>query len=625
MPSDETSIPSGARGVKVRLMRTILPPFRSVARLAFGLVALGLCLLLNANSQAYPLGGVTFRLDAPFAGASGVHSLSATGLQSLVTVAGWADLNATVPANLYQWWWLLGVDSGTGNGALIDGTESMTVQFDKSVGAAWISFLYTGGTGGTTNNLARITISGFASDPGATAVTHNSPRISHLNYAAGALSFDYLNDGGGDFGQLMFADPKATAGRTLKITGAISPNGDATGWTAALYGVDVQEAFAAPMASPTSIPSNVAVSHTTADGLLIIQGFSDRNASTPANLGTYQDECFGVYGGQGGNVVDTNESITLQFAPGVGLSRLDSVYSGGDVVISGFTADPGLVDPSLGAASSSYATGSLTVTLANGGQHSFYFTNRAASAGQTLRLTVSVAAGSQFGIGGVGYASAQTLIGPDLAGNNSATQTTPDGILTLSAFTDTPGTTPGSLNESGDWFGILGGNNQAIDGTESLGLRFSSAAGLSGLGVRYTSGKVIVSGFASDPGFIDPSGVATGVAYSAGTLSYTFNSSVSPELMVAFSNPLASAGKTLSMHTDGASGSQIALTRILYSAGPVTLSLKKVGNQVVLTWPTGVLLEATNVNGTYNTISGASSPYTNSLSETQRFFRVKVQ
>src|SRR5438445_12219682 len=35
----------------------------------------------------------------------------------------------------------------------------------------------------------------------------------------------------------------------------------------------------------------------------------------------------GVYGGPGGNVVDTNESLTLQFASGIGLSRLDTVYS----------------------------------------------------------------------------------------------------------------------------------------------------------------------------------------------------------------------------------------------------------------------------------------------------------
>ena len=558
-------------------------------------------------------------------GASGVHSLTASGVQNLVTVAAWADQAATVPANLYQWWWLLGVDSGTGNGALIDGSESMTVQFDKSVGAAWISFLYTGGTGGSTNNLARLSISGFTADPQATAVVHNSPRISNLSYAAGTLSFDYLNDSGGDFGQLMFANARASAGQTFKITGAVSTNGDATSWTAALYGVDVQEAFAGLQAAATSIPSNVSTSHTTADGLLTIRGYGDRTGTAPANLGTYQDECFGVYGGHGGNVVDTNESVSLQFANGVGLSRLDSVYSGGDVIISGFTADPGLVDSSFGAAGSSYASGALTITLADGGRHSFYFTNRAASAGRTLLVTVSDAAGSQFGIGAVGYVTTQTIFGPDLAGNNSPSQSTPDNVLTLTAFNDTPGTSQGALNESGDWFGVLGGNNsQAIDGTESLDLQFTSAAGLTALGTRYTSGQVVISGFASDPGFHDPSGVATGISYSSGTLSYTLNSPVSPELVVGFNNPLASAGQTLSVHTDGASGSQIALTRVVYSGGVVTLTATRMGNQLVLTWPTGTLLGSSSVNGTYSPL-GVTSPYTNNLKSSLQFFRVKIQ
>src|SRR5207245_10382387 len=93
-------------------------------------------------------------------------------MDSLLPVAAWADVDATIPANLYQCWWIFGVDSGTGNGALIDGTESLTLQFDKSVGAAMIAFLYTGGTGGATNNLARISISGFASDPGAVGVPY---------------------------------------------------------------------------------------------------------------------------------------------------------------------------------------------------------------------------------------------------------------------------------------------------------------------------------------------------------------------------------------------------------------------------------------------------------------------
>src|SRR5262249_14738108 len=159
--------------------------------------------------------------------------------------------------------------------------------------------------------------------------------------------------------------------------------------------------------------------------------------------------------------------------------------------------------------------------------------------------------------------------------------------------------------------------------TESLNLQFSSGAGLAGLGTRYTSGQIIISGFASDPGFSDPSGLATGVSYSAGTLTYTFNHVRAPELVVNFSNLAASKGPTLSLHTDGNSGSQIALTRINYAVnpGPVTLSIARVGNDVVLTWPTGTLQRSPTVTGTYTNMVGATSPYTNSVSGGQGFFR----
>jgi hypothetical protein len=115
------------------------------------------------------------------------------------------------------------------------------------------------------------------------------------------------------------------------------------------------------------------------------------------------------------------------------------------------------------------------------------------------------------------------------------------------------------------------------------------------------------------------------VSYSAGNLSYTFNQYRAPELVVNFANPAASAGRTLAMHTDGLAGSQIALTRIIYSLSPVTLSIAKAGGNVVLTWPMGTLQHSGSVTGTYTNIVGATSPYTNAVSGTQGYFRVKVQ
>ncbi len=580
-----------------------------------------LALAWAGSADAYTDGRVTFASDAPFAGGY-AHSMSADTAEDLFTVAGWADANATTAANLWNWWILLGVDSGVGNGALIDGTESVTIQLDKSVGTAMLFFTYTGANGSGSGNLARISISGFSADPGASCVPTSVQRITAITYSSGVLSFDYLDDGGGsDTGQLILANPAASAGSNLILTVAASTNGNATAAFAALRGMNIQEAHAGPQVQPSYIGNNVSSSYTTADGKLTIRGFSDLNATTPANLGRYLDECFGI---AGPSTVSGNASVSLQFANGFGLARLDSRYSGGTLSISGFLSDPGLVDPSAGATSSSYASGTLTVSIADGGVHPLYFMNRAASAGQTLLITDT---SGQFGIGGVGYASTQTIIGPDIPNEVSPTYTTPDGLVTLNGYADTPGTIPANLHENYNWFGISGGaNSQSIDGGESLSVQFTNGVGLAGLGTKYTYGQVIISGFVSDPGLYDPSGTATAVSYSSGTLSYTFNTPHSPELVVSFTNLMASAGQTLSLHTDGTGNSQLTLTRINYAtaSAPATVSIVNSGNNIILSWPSGTLQESTNVSGGYHDLSGVSSPYTNAITGRQKFFRVKL-
>jgi hypothetical protein len=385
--------------------------------------------------------------------------------------------------------------------------------------------------------------------------------------------------------------------------------------------VDIQAAFAGPQVNPISIPSDVMNTYTTPDGTLTIRGYSDTNATLLSNLGTYQDECFGLYGNSGSDVVNTSDSITLHFANGVGLSRLDSVYSGGTVNISGFLGDPGFSDPFAGTSSSSYSGGVLTFTLTSSAVSNFYFTNRSASAGQTLRIN---AIDNQFGIAGIGYVDIHTLLAPDIPGNLSPSYSTPDGLLTLTGFSNTPGTVPANLCTGTNRFGISGGNdNDSIDGAESLKLQFASGVGITGFGTRYTSGQVIISGFTSDPGFSDPAAIATNVIYSSGTLSYTFNAPHSPEIMVGFTNLSASLGRTLSLHTDGNSGSQIALTRINYTTSAI-LSISPYGGGIVLNWSDGMLQKSTNVAGIYDDVTGATSPYTNLMTGPQMFFRVKM-
>jgi hypothetical protein len=47
-------------------------------------------------------------------------------------------------------------------------------------------------------------------------------------------------------------------------------------------------------------------------------------------------------------------------------------------------------------------------------------------------------------------------------------------------------------------------------------------------------------------------------------------------------------------------------------------------NYVVLTWPNGILQDATNVTGPYQDVPGATSPYTNiTTSPPYKFYRLR--
>ncbi len=61
------------------------------------------------------------------------------------------------------------------------------------------------------------------------------------------------------------------------------------------------------------------------------------------------------------------------------------------------------------------------------------------------------------------------------------------------------------------------------------------------------------------------------------------------------------------------------------SLSPIPLNHQRIGNQLVLTWTNAAfgLQSAPNITGTYTNVTGATSPHTNSLSQSQWFFRLK--
>jgi hypothetical protein len=69
---------------------------------------------------------------------------------------------------------------------------------------------------------------------------------------------------------------------------------------------------------------------------------------------------------------------------------------------------------------------------------------------------------------------------------------------------------------------------------------------------------------------------------------------------------------------------QLLSTGELVPVSAPTLQWARSGSALVLTWPSGYeLLSATNVNGPYSPVSGASSPWTNPFSKPHEFFRVQ--
>jgi hypothetical protein len=58
---------------------------------------------------------------------------------------------------------------------------------------------------------------------------------------------------------------------------------------------------------------------------------------------------------------------------------------------------------------------------------------------------------------------------------------------------------------------------------------------------------------------------------------------------------------------------------------PITLTIRVSGANAILTWPGGTLQSASQLNGPYSNVTGATSPYTNTISGAQQYYRVQAQ
>lgn len=153
------------------------------------------------------------------------------------------------------------------------------------------------------------------------------------------------------------------------------------------------------------ITSNVSPTFTTADTYLTLNGYSDSASTVPANL--YTDGPATWFGVGSGSALSGTETMTLQLAPGYGLTGFGDIYTRAVITISGFVSDPGLnVGANPGVLGSSYSAGTLMLDLNwnGGGARDFILADVSASAGQLLTISLDFATAPQWAITHLDYA-----------------------------------------------------------------------------------------------------------------------------------------------------------------------------------------------------------------------------
>ena len=99
------------------------------------------------------------------------------------------------------------------------------------------------------------------------------------------------------------------------------------------------------------------------------------------------------------------------------------------------------------------------------------------------------------------------------------------------------------------------------------------------------------------------------------------STSQNPSIVNASTN--ASGLFTVTAATGGCTSAPATTTVIVNP--PASLTIEPLTQNVVLSWPGGTLQSASNLNGSWNDVSGAVSPHTNPMTTTQEFYRLRLQ
>lgn len=142
----------------------------------------------------------------------------------------------------------------------------------------------------------------------------------------------------------------------------------------------------------------------------------------------------------------------------------------------------------------------------------------------------------------------------------------------------------------------------------------------------YVNGVAKASG--TDSGYVQNGNVPVG-----GAASYNYNYNTTPGLPTGSSpmvlgwrsdsgfNPFIGNMDDVAVYNKALTPQQIQN----HFQNTTRLSITSSGNNIVVSWPVGTLQSSTSVGGPYANVNGVTSPYTNSISGTQEFFRVQLQ
>jgi hypothetical protein len=142
----------------------------------------------------------------------------------------------------------------------------------------------------------------------------------------------------------------------------------------------------------------------------------------------------------------------------------------------------------------------------------------------------------------------------------------------------------------------------------------------------YVNGVAKSSG--TDGGYVQNGNVPVG-----GASSYNYNYNTTPGLPTGSGpytlgwrvdsgfNPFSGNMDNVAVYNKALNPSQIQN----HFLNTTHVSITGSGSNVVIAWPAGTLQSSTNVSGPYLNVGGATSPFTNSVSGKQKFFRVQLQ